>query len=73
LPKERDDDRLFAQTILANINQTTIHRMARGRFILLEGCDRAGKSTQCAMLVKALQERGHSVELCKFPGTYNTE
>ncbi|GJJ72671.1 dTMP kinase [Entomortierella parvispora] len=41
--------------------------MARGRFILLEGCDRAGKSTQCAMLVKALQERGHSVELCKFP------
>ncbi|KAG0031172.1 hypothetical protein BGZ81_001665 [Podila clonocystis] len=41
--------------------------MARGRFILLEGCDRAGKSTQCAMLVAALKEKGHAVELCKFP------
>ncbi|KAF9211205.1 hypothetical protein CPC16_000685 [Podila verticillata] len=41
--------------------------MARGRFILLEGCDRAGKSTQCAMLVDALKEKGHAVELCKFP------
>ncbi|KAG0056836.1 hypothetical protein BGZ83_003130 [Gryganskiella cystojenkinii] len=41
--------------------------MTRGRFILLEGCDRAGKSTQCAMLVDALKERGHAVELCKFP------
>ncbi|KAG0037131.1 hypothetical protein BGZ82_003088 [Podila clonocystis] len=41
--------------------------MARGRFILLEGCDRAGKSTQCAMLVAALKEKGHVVELCKFP------
>ncbi|KAG0093474.1 hypothetical protein BGZ93_010877 [Podila epicladia] len=41
--------------------------MTRGRFILLEGCDRAGKSTQCAMLVAALKEKGHAVELCKFP------
>ncbi|KAF8980616.1 hypothetical protein BGZ46_003967 [Entomortierella lignicola] len=41
--------------------------MTRGRFILLEGCDRAGKSTQCAMLVDALKQKGHSVELCKFP------
>ncbi|KAF9916378.1 hypothetical protein BX616_003929 [Lobosporangium transversale] len=46
--------------------------MARGRFILLEGCDRAGKSTQCAMLVAALKERGHSVELCKFPDRTTT-
>ncbi|KAF9434910.1 hypothetical protein BGZ76_007214 [Entomortierella beljakovae] len=41
--------------------------MPRGRFILLEGCDRAGKSTQCSMLVAALKEKGHNVELCKFP------
>ncbi|KAI1297627.1 hypothetical protein EDD11_007020 [Mortierella claussenii] len=46
--------------------------MARGRFILLEGCDRAGKSTQCAMLVAALKERGHAVELCKFPDRTTT-
>ncbi|KAF9423169.1 hypothetical protein BGZ94_008386 [Podila epigama] len=46
--------------------------MARGRFILLEGCDRAGKSTQCAMLVAALKERGHRVELFKFPDRTTT-
>ncbi|KAG0202204.1 hypothetical protein BGX28_005196 [Mortierella sp. GBA30] len=46
--------------------------MARGRFILLEGCDRAGKSTQCAKLVAALQDRGHAVELCKFPDRTTT-
>ncbi|KAG0208562.1 hypothetical protein BGX33_006161 [Mortierella sp. NVP41] len=46
--------------------------MTRGRFILLEGCDRAGKSTQCAMLVAALKEKGHSVELCKFPDRTTT-
>ncbi|KAF9194714.1 hypothetical protein BGZ51_007941 [Haplosporangium sp. Z 767] len=46
--------------------------MARGRFILLEGCDRAGKSTQCTMLVDALKEKGHSVELCKFPDRTTT-
>ncbi|CAO3573919.1 unnamed protein product [Mortierella alpina] len=46
--------------------------MARGRFILLEGCDRAGKSTQCAKLVAALQDKGHAVELCKFPDRTTT-
>ncbi|KAF9399375.1 hypothetical protein BGX21_006338 [Mortierella sp. AD011] len=46
--------------------------MARGRFILLEGCDRAGKSTQCSMLVSALKARGHAVELCKFPDRTTT-
>ncbi|KAK3824700.1 MAG: thymidylate kinase-domain-containing protein [Benniella sp.] len=46
--------------------------MARGRFILLEGCDRAGKTTQCAKLVAALQTKGHSVELCKFPDRTTT-
>ncbi|KAF9900541.1 hypothetical protein EC991_007193 [Linnemannia zychae] len=46
--------------------------MARGRFILLEGCDRAGKSTQCSMLVAALKKKGHQVELCKFPDRRTT-
>ncbi|KAG0233679.1 hypothetical protein BGW42_007265 [Actinomortierella wolfii] len=46
--------------------------MPRGQFILLEGCDRAGKSTQCAMLVAALKSKGHSVELCKFPDRTTT-
>ncbi|KAF9969329.1 hypothetical protein BGZ73_008350 [Actinomortierella ambigua] len=46
--------------------------MPRGQFILLEGCDRAGKTTQCAMLVAALKSKGHSVELCKFPDRTTT-
>jgi thymidylate kinase len=32
----------------------------RGAFIVLEGADRAGKSTQCAMLVQHLQRQGVS-------------
>ncbi|KAG0251036.1 hypothetical protein BG011_007886 [Mortierella polycephala] len=46
--------------------------MARGRFILLEGCDRAGKSTQCTMLVDALKAKDLSVELYKFPDRTTT-
>ncbi|KAF9579042.1 hypothetical protein BGW38_004878, partial [Lunasporangiospora selenospora] len=46
--------------------------MARGRFILLEGCDRSGKSTQCSMLVDALKNRGLPVELYKFPDRTTT-
>jgi dTMP kinase len=44
--------------------------MARGKLIVFEGLDRAGKSTQCAMLAQALQEAGHSVRLMRFPGEY---
>jgi len=39
----------------------------RGAFILFEGCDRVGKSTQCSMLVEYLKEEGHTVELFRFP------
>ncbi|KAJ1965538.1 hypothetical protein IWQ62_002643 [Dispira parvispora] len=40
---------------------------SRGAFILLEGCDRTGKSTQAAKLVERLQTLGHSTKLWKFP------
>jgi dTMP kinase len=43
-------------------------KMARGKLIVFEGLDRAGKSTQCAMLAQALQEAGRSVRLMRFPG-----
>lgn len=39
----------------------------RGAFILFEGCDRVGKSTQCSMLVEYLKKEGHTVELFRFP------
>lgn len=39
----------------------------RGALIVLEGVDRAGKSTQGRRLVEALLEGGHPAELLRFP------
>jgi dTMP kinase len=44
--------------------------MARGTLIAFEGLDRAGKSTQCEMLVEALQKEGKKVRHMRFPGTH---
>lgn len=40
----------------------------RGALIVLEGVDRAGKSTQSRKLVDALCAEGHRAELLRFPG-----
>ncbi|XP_043577963.1 thymidylate kinase [Bombus pyrosoma] len=40
---------------------------ARGALIVLEGCDRAGKSTQAKLLVNALKRRNIPVEQRAFP------
>ncbi|KAB1278786.1 Thymidylate kinase [Camelus dromedarius] len=40
----------------------------RGALIVLEGVDRAGKSTQGRKLVDALCTAGHRAELLRFPG-----
>ena len=45
------------------------HNMARGKLIVFEGLDRAGKSTQCRMLVEDLQNDGIKVRHMRFPGT----
>ncbi|XP_070609311.1 thymidylate kinase isoform X1 [Erythrolamprus reginae] len=39
----------------------------RGALIVLEGVDRAGKSTQSRRLVEALWAEGHQAELLRFP------
>ncbi|XP_066521475.1 thymidylate kinase [Hoplias malabaricus] len=39
----------------------------RGALIVLEGVDRAGKTTQCKRLVQALQLSGHQAEMIRFP------
>lgn len=44
--------------------------LRRGALIVLEGCDRSGKSTQCKMLKETLDKRGFPVELFRFPGMY---
>ncbi|XP_065840738.1 thymidylate kinase-like [Oscarella lobularis] len=41
--------------------------MRRGALIVLEGCDRSGKSTQCRKLAEGLKNAGKSVELMQFP------
>eukprot|EP00611_Tribonema_gayanum_P019618 TRINITY_DN3432_c0_g1_i4.p2 TRINITY_DN3432_c0_g1~~TRINITY_DN3432_c0_g1_i4.p2 ORF type:complete len:229 (-),score=62.38 TRINITY_DN3432_c0_g1_i4:257-943(-) len=39
----------------------------RGAFILFEGVDRCGKTTQCERLVKRLKEDGHDAVHMRFP------
>jgi Thymidylate kinase len=40
----------------------------RGTFILFEGVDRCGKTTQCDLLVRRLKEQGHKAVHMRFPG-----
>lgn len=50
-------------TSVHNDSQKTASTMSRGKFIVLEGLDRSGKSTQVERLVKKLDAK-----LQKFPG-----
>ncbi|CBY01563.1 hypothetical protein LEMA_P003500.1 [Plenodomus lingam JN3] len=45
--------------------------MPRGRLIVFEGLDRAGKSTQCAKLVADLRNDGRVVRHLRFPGMFS--
>ena len=40
---------------------------SRGALIILEGCDKSGKSTQCKKLVEFLNSSGMQAELWRFP------
>lgn len=40
----------------------------RGALVVLEGCDRAGKSTQGRLLLERIRESGGECELLAFPG-----
>ncbi|KAG8733287.1 Thymidylate kinase [Ceratobasidium sp. 423] len=42
--------------------------MVRGAFIVIEGLDRSGKSTQCARIVSRIEGQGKPVKAIKFPG-----
>ncbi|KAI8323582.1 thymidylate kinase [Martensiomyces pterosporus] len=46
--------------------------MTRGLFILLEGCDRSGKTTQTTRLVDSLNAQGIKAKLVKFPDRTTT-
>lgn len=53
--------------VLIYIQFCCIFSMKRGVFILFEGVDRCGKSTQSAMLAKSLSESQRQAELIRFP------
>lgn len=46
--------------------------ITRGAFILIEGLDRAGKTTQVKRLCDKLYASGHNVKTVRFPGTFTS-
>ncbi|XP_077987993.1 thymidylate kinase-like [Glandiceps talaboti] len=52
---------------MVKIMSRIIGKASRGALVVLEGCDRSGKSTQCQKLVEALRESGGKAELVRFP------
>lgn len=60
------------QTIQLDRSYTISHfRTMRGSFIVLEGLDRSGKSSQCEKLVETLEKEGIKTVALRFPGEYN--
>jgi hypothetical protein len=56
------------------LNPTTMSSVrSRGAFIVIEGLDRSGKTTQVATLQTRLETEGIPVKLFKFPGILNVE
>ena len=53
---------------LSGLGPTALSRMPRGRFITVEGGEGAGKSTQVALLVAALERAGISALATREPG-----
>ena len=49
--------------------EPTQRKVGRGAFIVIEGLDRAGKTTQVKKLCDTLYESGHNVKTLRFPGT----
>lgn len=49
-------------------HQTPSSPVTRGAFIVIEGLDRAGKTTQVKRLCDTLHAEGHNVEMLRFPG-----
>jgi dTMP kinase len=48
--------------------RSTTKAVARGAFIVIEGLDRAGKTTQVKKLSDKLYAEGHNVKAIRFPG-----
>jgi GTPase SAR1 family protein len=45
-----------------------VESVPRGAFIVIEGLDRAGKTTQVKRLCDKLYSQGHNIKTLRFPG-----
>lgn len=52
--------------------QITKMKSLRGALVVVEGCDRSGKTTQCRKLVNSLQSENIPAEYMNFPGKHTT-
>jgi dTMP kinase len=50
----------------------TIDAKGRGAFIVVEGLDRSGKTTQTKRIEDALVGEGYKVKLRRFPGNFTS-
>lgn len=53
-------------------NEASTTSTKRGAFIVLEGLDRSGKTTQAKLLEQRFVEEGRPVKVMRFPGESGT-
>lgn len=59
-----------AKSVMASTNEERAETQKRGAFILFEGVDRCGKTTQANLLVESLKKAGHDACFMRFPGEH---
>lgn len=61
---------LATAAITASENSTTAPDGKRGAFVVLEGLDRSGKTTQVKLLEERFAKEGRRVKIMRFPGMF---
>lgn len=56
---------------MASATTTAKSPASRGAFIVLEGLDRSGKTTQVKRLEERFVQAGHKVAVMRFPGQFS--
>jgi len=70
---ESRDHPIYGQNCIPSSSNNKIHNFAmpkRGAFIVIEGLDRSGKTTQTSLLHDRLQSSHVPIKLLKFPGEF---